>query len=379
MFNMMLRVYFLLALNIYASLGVSRESYFENEFAEFKAKFNKNYASLDEEAIRFDIFKENMNHYSKQKKMISSYTVGVTQFSDLTPREFKDLYLGGYNNPSSIHTLNVKASERSYPNQKDLPESVDWREKGAITDVKNQGQCGSCWAFATTENIESYAQISSGQLVELSAQQVTSCTPNPVNCGGVGGCQGSIAQLGFNYIQLFGHTTEESWPYTSGQTAQTGSCDFDMVNTAPVVTLRGYDTLPANNQEAVMEHLANVGPLAINVAASEWHSYTGGIFDGCNFNGNIEINHVVQLVGYTADAWIARNSWSDAWGENGYIRLAKQAEPECGMDNSPLMGTGCEGGPGNDVQHVCGQCGLLFDASYPLGAEMISARQPENV
>merc|ERR1719347_495815 len=85
-----------------------------------------------------------------------------------------------------------------------LPDSVDWREKGAISKVKNQGGCGSCWAFATTEMIESYAQISSQEMVELSTQQVTSCTPNPTSCGGVGGCKGSIAQLGYNYIQLFG-------------------------------------------------------------------------------------------------------------------------------------------------------------------------------
>merc|ERR1711970_1617928 len=358
----------LLVLNICASFAIRPETYYDQQFADFKSKFNKTYSSLTEETARLKIFKENLHHYDKQKKMISSYSVGVTQFSDLSPQEFKDLYLGGYN-PSGVHSLKKKTSSSF---SSDLPDSVDWRDQGAVSDVKNQGQCGSCWAFATTEMAESYAQINSGQLIELSAQQVTSCTPNPVNCGGVGGCRGSIAQLGFNYIQLFGHTSEENWPYNSGQTTETGSCDFDMINTAPVVTLRGYDTLPPNDQNAVMEHLATVGPLAVNVDASNWHSYTGGVFDGCDFTENIEINHVVQLVGYTKDAWIVRNSWSESWGENGYIRLAKQSEPSCGVDSSPLMGTGCEGGPGSDVQQVCGQCGLLFDASYPLGAEVIT-------
>jgi len=367
---MMLRVYLLLVVNIYASLALSRQALVENEFSAFKAKFGKTYENYDEEVMRFEIFQYNFNEISKQNKMMRSYSVGVTQFSDLTHQEFKDFYLG-YKNPSNLHSLNKMMPEEPSYSPKDLPESVDWREMGAISDVKNQGQCGSCWAFATTEMIESYTQINSGKLVELSTQQVTSCTPNTVNCGGHGGCQGSIAQLGFNYIQLFGHATEESWPYVSGGNGQTGSCDFDMENTTPVVTLRGYDTLPANNQDAVMNHLANVGPLAINVDASLWHTYTGGIFDGCDFNSDILINHVVQLVGYTADAWIVRNSWSDAWGEDGYIRLAKQAQPECGTDSTPLSGTGCEGGPGNDVQHVCGQCGMLFDASYPLGAEMV--------
>merc|ERR1719320_1629235 len=156
-----------------------------------------------------------------------SYTVGITQFSDLTHQEFKDQYLG-YNNPSKVHSLNKKSTEDISFSIKDLPESVDWREKGAISKVKNQGQCGSCWAFATTEMVESYAAIATGSLLELSTQQVTSCSPNPLNCGGVGGCRGSIAQLGFGYLQLFGHTTEESWPYTSGSTTETGDCIFDM-------------------------------------------------------------------------------------------------------------------------------------------------------
>ena len=95
---------------------------------------------------------------------------------------------------------------------KDLPASVDWREKGAITAVKNQGQCGSCWAFATTEIIESYAFITTGELPTLSTQQVTSCTPNPLACGGTGGCMGSIPQLAYTYVQLFGHSTEMDYP-----------------------------------------------------------------------------------------------------------------------------------------------------------------------
>lgn len=131
----------------------------------------------------------------------------MNQFTDLTEAEFKAQYLGGY---KALHT----PSNSSTPTKliKDLPESVDWREKGAVTPVKNQGQCGSCWAFATTEMIESYAAIATGELPELSSQQVTSCTPNPLSCGGVGGCMGSIPQLGYTYIQLFGHATEDDYP-----------------------------------------------------------------------------------------------------------------------------------------------------------------------
>merc|ERR1712179_428866 len=352
-------LFFLLCVG--ATLAISSQDIVQREFAAFKAKYGKVYKDYDEEVARYEIFRYNFEAVRKQNKMMKSYTVGINQFSDLTHQEFKDQYLG-YKNPSNIHSLDKKTSEDISISTKDLPASVDWREKGAISKVKNQGQCGSCWAFATTEMIESYAQISSQEMVELSTQQVTSCTPNPVNCGGFGGCEGSIAQLGFNYIQLFGHTTEESYPYQSGGDGHTRSCDFDMETTTPVVTLRGYNTLPPNNQEAVMNHLATVGPLAVNVDASRWAYYTGGIFDGCDFNENIKINHVVQLVGYTEEAWIIRNSWTDGWGEDGYIRLAKTPEAECGTDSSPLSGTGCAGGPGSDVEHVCGQCGMLFDA-----------------
>jgi len=343
----------------------------EAEFAGFKTKFGKVYETPAEEAKRFAIFSENVKSYSEMARMVMSYTVGVTQFSDLTEEEFKSTYLGGQKRPNP----GTQAPKSSSPLRKDLPASIDWREKEVISEVKNQGQCGSCWAFATTEQVESYAAINSPghALLELSTQQVTSCAPNTLSCGGVGGCKGSIAQLGYSYLQLFGHTLEESWPYTSGQTTQTGDCTFDIEATAPAVTLAGYDTLPSNNQDAVLAHVANVGPLAVNVDASPWHSYTGGVFDGCDFNQNMDLNHVVQLVGYTEDAWIVRNSWGTGWGEDGYIRLARG--DQCGTDNSPLDGTGCAGDPGDasGVQHPCGQCGILFDASYPLGAKVVGA------
>merc|ERR1712141_550736 len=168
-------------------------------------------------------------------------------------------------------------------------------------------------------------QINSGKAVEeLSAQHITSCTPNPLQCGGSGGCQGSIPQLGFAYTQLFGLVTEKDYPYT----ATTGTCD-----------------------------------------------YGGGVFDGCSYDKNIEINHAVQLVGYGTDSkdgdyWIVRNSWGSRWGEDGYIRLKRESETKCGTDNTPLMGTGCVNDD-NDVLTVCGQCAILFDVCYPIGVDYI--------
>jgi len=243
---------------------------------------------------------------------------------------------------------------------------------GAVTDTKNQGSCGSCWAFATIEQVESYAAIANMSLMELSAQEVTSCAPNTMSCGGTGGCHGSIPQLGYNYIQLFGLTTASEYPYWSGVTTITGRCKYDLEKRTPVVGITGYNTIPTNSLEATLQHIANVGPLAISGDASSWQFYGSGVFNSCSYDSNISINHAIQLVGYGSDAehgdyWLVRNSWGANWGEQGYIRLQREAEVTCGINSTPMDGTACVNGPGTDQQEVCGMCGMLFDSSYPLG------------
>jgi len=354
----------LLALSFASSLR-----YDEVRFAQFKEQFGKQYHTRSEHQRRFNIFSENLKKYEEHNKSGASWTMGVNQFSDLTEAEFESFHMGGYKKTplvaASMEGLTVKRA-------KDLPASVDWRDKGAVTPVKDQGSCGSCWAFCTTEMIESYAAISTNNLPVLSAQQVTSCTPNTLSCGGTGGCMGSIPQLGYTYLQLFGHVTEDDWPYTSGSTTQTGDCEYDYNGMPPAVGLTGYNTLTPNDQDAVMTHLAEVGPLAVAVYASGWGGYGGGVYDGCSYDSNIALNHAVQLVGYGTDEalgdyWIVRNSWGSRWGEDGYIRLKRDSAAQCGTDSTPMDGTACSGGPGSDEQHVCGQCGVLFDVSYPLG------------
>jgi len=361
----------LLLVSCLAAVALAHNAdYTQIQFAQFKEQFGKTYLSRAEHNLRFDIFKTNMKKIEEHNKSGASWKKAMNQFSDLTQAEFESMYLGGY---KRMPTSPAEVLADSKP-AKDLPAEVDWRKEGVITDVKNQGQCGSCWAFATTAMIESYAGIAmNGSTPILSSQQVTSCTPNPLKCGGTGGCSGSIPQLGYTYIQLFGHVTEDDYPYTSGTTTDTGDCMYDFMNTAPVVGITGYNTMPPNDQEAVMTHLAEKGPLAVAVYASGWGGYGGGVYDGCSFDSNIALNHAVQLVGYGTDEtegdyWLVRNSWGSGWGEGGYIRLQRQATPQCGTDSTPMDGTACVGGPGNDEQHVCGQCGVLFDVSYPLGA-----------
>jgi len=344
------------------------------QFQLFKDKFSKVYTTAAEERLRFGIFLRNLAEVEAHNQAGSSYTRGINEWSDLTHTEWSDIYLGGYKHIAT-HSK-TQASEVAVPSVEDLPDSKDWRDEGVVTPVKNQGQCGSCWAFGTTEQIESYTALATQELVQLSAQQVTSCTPNPLTCGGTGGCQGSTPPLGYNYVQLFGQTKEEDYPYQSGTTSDTEDCLYDLSTLTPVASITGYDNLPPNNQAAIMNHIATVGPLAISVAANTFKDYHGGVFDGCDYDENIQLNHSVQLVGYGSeegkDYWIVRNSWGTNWGEDGYIRILRE-DPEnvrCGTDTT-TSGHVCQGGPGNEMLHVCGMCGMLFETSFPLGAHKL--------
>jgi len=357
-----------------AFLALASATTLKSQFEAFEHEFGKKYTSPAERLARFSVFMKNVKEIEEHNKSGSSYRKVINKFADMTNEEFNKV-MNGYKNAPKPGTVFADVKDVKV---EDLPASVDWREMGAISAVKDQGYCGSCWAFATAETIESYLQIESGNsaVEELSAQHITSCTPNELSCGGTGGCQGSIPQLGFVYTQLFGLTKEEDYPYTSGNLGITGNCKYSPNSMDTLATVRGYETLPRNNMEAVMNHLANVGPLSVAVAASPWSFYGGGVFDGCDFDRNIEINHAVQLVGYGTDPsegdfWIVRNSWGPSWGENGFMRLRRESKAVCGTDDTPLMGTGCVD-DGKDVLTVCGQCGILFDTCYPIGAGYIS-------
>jgi cathepsin L len=248
-----------------------------------------------------------------------------------------------------------------------LPLTVDWRgvSPSVFSAVKDQGSCGSCWAHGSTENIETYYATATGQMFALSQQEITACAPNPNDCGGFGGCQGSIAELAYEYVVQHGIAQEWSNPYTAFF-GTTGNCSN---TTTPMVWLSGYVKLPANDQTSVMDALAHTGPLAVNVDASSWFLYESGVFDGCHYSNNITIDHVVQLVGYGRDSglgmdyWLIRNSWNPTFGENGFIRI-RRTDVACGWDVEPQQGTACNGSP--DQLWVCGECGIVFDTSYPV-------------
>jgi len=292
---------------------------------------------------------------------------GVNHMSDWYPAELKNLF--GLKK-SLLYSSKANHTE-TYPpnaiNPSALPKHVDWREKGVISAVKDQGQCGSCWTFGTAETIESHWALKHKQLTDLSEQQILDCTPNPNHCGGTGGCSGGTPELAYAMIiNQGGLSTEWMYPYIS-YFGSNYNCHFDSGVTIPLAKLTGYHVLPSNKLTPVLQTLATTGPLAVNVDASAWAFYETGVFDGCN-QTNPDIDHVVQLVGYGTDPtygdyWLVRNSWSPTWGEDGYIRLRRTATPRCGVDLNPQDGTGCNGGPSQVT--VCGTCAILYAVSYP--------------
>jgi len=251
----------------------------------------------------------------------------------------------------------------------DPPPQVDWRGAGVITAVKNQGLCGSCWAFSATESIESFTALATKQLQDLSIQQILDCTANPDQCGGTGGCGGATYELAWQtIINQGGIAAEWTYPYQSYQGNNFPSCGLNQTLQPPQTKVKSYVDLPENQYDPVLQSVTQKGPLSISVDASAWSDYETGIFNGCN-QSYPDIDHAVQLVGYgvgdkNQEYWLVRNSWSPSWGEDGYIRLYKSSEVVCGVDITPLDGSGCLNGPANVT--VCGTCGLLYEAAYPV-------------
>jgi cathepsin L len=334
-------------------------------FAEYCKDFSKDY-EFEEFQNRMDIFTQNLAMITRHNAGDHSWKMGINKFVDMTPEE-----IAGYRGVRKglFGAVKPTLTETQVPVGA-LPDSMDWRSKGAVSPVKDQGGCGSCWAFAATETIESHLQIATGQLLKLSPQDMVSCTKNPQHCGGTGGCSGATCELGFDYVRQAGIALEKDWPYHG----TTGTCKDPQIPKAATVT--GFVKNPENNYTALISALATKGPQAITVDAGAWAFYSSGVFDGCS-RDNVDLDHGVQLVGYGTengkDYWIVRNSWGNYWGESGYIRLLRHSDGDqkwCGVDKNPADGTGCTGGPSQVT--ACGTCGIWYDTSYPTGAALVN-------
>jgi C1A family cysteine protease len=293
----------------------------EMSWEEFKVTFNKAYEAV-EETKRAAIYAENVRLIEYHNSLNLTWTLGVNEFADLTHDEFKAGYIG-------------KKFERTTPrNEVFLPEvsklttQVDWRAKGAVTPVKNQGQCGSCWSFSTTGSVEGAWYIAKNQLVSLSEQQLVDCS----GAYGNEGCNGGLMDDAFKYIIANkGLDTESDYPYT----ARDGRCDKTKESTK-VASISGYSDVPANN-EAQMIAAVTQQPVSVAIEADQsgFQFYKSGVFSGpCGH----QLDHGVLAVGFNTDAspayWIVKNSWGASWGDQGYIYMAqgKGAQGICGIN-----------------------------------------------
>jgi len=280
------------------------------------------------------------------------YKKGVNKFSDLTHEEFKSRYTGW--RPIASQQRHIDLSHVSLS---DVPNDIDWRTKGVVTKVKNQGGCGSCWAFAATETIESGVAIATGKLLTLSEQNMVSCTKNPRHCGGTGGCQGATAELGIDYVAQKGISDESTYPYRG----ITGTCK----ETTKAAHVGGFHKLKENDHDDLLKAVGSIGPIAISVCA-DFADYENGVYDDCK--AGCVIDHGVQAVGYGSSAgtdyWLVRNSWGQSWGTGGYINLKRfpDSTSHCGTDSRAHDGTACDGDPSS--VKICGMCGILYDSCY---------------
>eukprot|EP00753_Platysulcus_tardus_P022012 PLAT9194.3.p2 GENE.PLAT9194.3~~PLAT9194.3.p2 ORF type:complete len:336 (-),score=94.22 PLAT9194.3:148-1128(-) len=295
-----------------------REKY-EVLFHAWHTQYEKAYTPF-EYVHRLNIFADNVDTIEAHNSGDHSYSLGMGgPFMDLTREEFAARYLGFRGN--AVEATTTAESELMV----ELPTSVDWRQKGAVTPVKNQGQCGSCWAFSTTGSTEGVTEIATGTLTSLSEQQLVDCSGSYGNQG----CNGGLMDNAFKYIIANGICTEASYPYT----AQDGTCKASSCTKG--ATLSSYQDITKNNQQAMMTAAARQ-PVSIAVEADQsgWQFYSGGVFDG---TCGTKLDHGVLVVGYgtqgSSPYYIVKNSWGSSWGEQGYILLGNHASGsgQCGM------------------------------------------------
>ncbi|CAG5866542.1 unnamed protein product [Menidia menidia] len=301
------------------------------EFHAWKLKFGKSYSSLSEEVQRKQTWLSNRKlvlvHNIMADQGIKSYRLGMTYFADMENEEYKLLISKG-----CLHSFNASAPRHGstflrQPELTDLPKTVDWRDKGFVTDVKDQKQCGSCWAFSTTGSLEGQTFRKTGKLVSLSEQQLVDCSGDYGNMG----CSGGLMDNAFKYIKENGGIdTEESYPYE----AEDGQCRYKPGNVGATCT--GYTDVSEGDEDALKEAVATVGPIsvAIDASHSSFQLYESGVYDESECSSS-DLDHGVLAVGYGTenghDYWLVKNSWGLGWGDKGYIMMSRNKNNQCGI------------------------------------------------
>jgi C1A family cysteine protease len=300
-----------------ARVAPLKESQYQAQFVEFVNMFSKNYAT-SEIFSKYQTFKYWVDFVAEHNAKNLSWTAGINEFSDMMPEEFAAVYL--------MKDMKVPHIEATPVDVSDVANDVDWRQKGAVNPVKNQGSCGSCWAFSTTGVLEGYAKIYNNELPNVSEQQLVDCSKNGQT---LFGCQGGWPWAAAQWAQSKnGLCSQTAYPYTARDGACKSGCE-SVKSTAikGVVQQKGEDQL-----------LKGVDGQPVSIcldAMGGFQSYRSGIFDGpCG----TQMNHAVLAVGYTADAWIVKNSWGTSWGDKGYIQM-RRGKNLCGLSNVLMWGS----------------------------------------
>ena len=322
-------------------------------FKEFITKYNKQYLDNNEYDKRFEIFIENLNYIKEHNSRNETYKLGINHLADL---ESHELNLGI--NLSRGRCSNFKESY----NYNSLPSDIDWRNKNAVTPVKDQGQCGSCWSFSATGAMEGSWSIAAGDLLSLSEQQLVDCSSG-IGSYGNHGCNGGLMDNAFQYAIDNGMCSESEIPYTAKQQ----TCDTDCDKKAFFSSCQ--DISPNNQQDMAAAVAQQPVSVAIEADTKTFQLYKSGVITGSACG--TKLDHGVLVVGYGTedgeDYWLVKNSWSTSWGDNGYVKIGKSDSTDdvgvCGIASTPSF-------PVSDTQSNylskpsadCGVCGKAYQA-----------------
>merc|ERR550534_1870089 len=312
-----------LALLVAAACG--RDLRLDGRWQRFKAQHSKVY-SQGVEAIRRGIWEDNLKfieaHNEAADRGEHAFWVGENHFADMTTAEFA-AKMNGY-----VMRSEPRLPDYHVPNATAIADDVDWRTKGYVTEVKNQEQCGSCWAFSTTGSLEGQHFKKAGQLVSLSEQNLVDCSKKEGNKG----CKGGLMDKGFEYIiKNNGIDTEKSYPYK----AKTGTmCQFKEADVG--ATMKSFVDVKRGSEEALAQALSEIGPISVAMDAGHmsFQHYKRGIYKERQCS-SVRLDHGVLAVGYGPEAdgdfWIVKNSWGTVWGDEGYFKLARNDKNMCGL------------------------------------------------
>jgi cathepsin L len=293
------------------------QDYYEVSFTQWMQTHKKSYHH-DEFHVRFSNYKANLDFINKHNAANKSFTVAMNKFGDLTAEEFAKFYLGTrFTAPTA--TVALSAPEA-------LPAQWDWRTKGAVTAIKNQGQCGSCWSFSTTGSVEGCHFLTTKSLVSLSEQNLMDCSTSQGNQG----CDGGLMTQAMDYIiQNKGIDTEKSYPYT----AEDGTCHYTAANRG--ATMKSYVNVNQGDENDLQARVY-LGPtsVAIDASHSSFQFYSSGVYSEPDCSTS-QLDHGVLAIGWgvynNVDYWLVKNSWGTDWGQLGYIWMSRNADNQCGI------------------------------------------------